>query len=208
MHGNQRGKYHAISPNGSRRTVRWRSSADDNQMLGGLWGGSPAHEAKTSVATEWTRSFCAGNENEFKCADARLPAPEKHKTFSGQPFEQSGILACFSGHGMSSGIFAMPAKAPMLITDMLWSAIAAPLTDTAIGPSTSPSTAKMNMSVRRAGGLFMSHMCHRYATFNSHSPESDRFKISSGRDNASGFPCYGDRGPVSVPSQLRSWQPN
>jgi hypothetical protein len=157
MHGNQRGKYHAISPNGFRRTVRWRSSADDNQILGGLCGGSPAQEARTSMSAGWNRSFCAKTENEFRCADVTLPSPERQRTFSGQPFEQSGTFAFSSGQpGMSSGMFAISAMSPSpVMTDMFWSAIAAPLMDTAIGPSRSPSKASANMMARMATGLLI-----------------------------------------------------
>lgn len=41
------------------------------------------------------------------------------------------------------------------MADMFWSAIAAPLNDAAIGPSSSPSTANANMSVRMANSLFI-----------------------------------------------------
>ncbi|WP_133123896.1 hypothetical protein [Phyllobacterium zundukense] len=49
---------------------------------------------------------------------------------------------------MSSGMLAMSAMLPM--PDMVWSAIAAPLMETATGPSRSPSNAKANMKVRMA----------------------------------------------------------
>ena len=49
---------------------------------------------------------------------------------------------------MSSGVLAISVIPAM--TGMFWSAIAAPLVETAIGPSTSPSKAKANMRVRMA----------------------------------------------------------